>query len=294
MGANQEIGATDVEGAAARISSFLKPEQPGLPTESKSEATEEQSETAETSQDDTATEEPRYKVKVGDEERDVTIEDLRKGYMMEADYRKKTSEVAEKRKSLETKAAQIEEQLAEAKTLLDLDIESLQSPEMQELKEIDPEAYLKQFDKVQKKVDKFNKLKQKREAEQMERQRELNQKEYEALMTAIPEWLDETTRNTEVKEVFSSLSKLGYSEKELQNLADHRVFAMARKAHMFDKIQTQDLESKKVRTPPKTQQPGTANNAQDRQSTESKNLKAKLQKSGNMRDAANLFKSFMK
>lgn len=293
MAANP-MGATDVNGAAARLSSLVETKQPGLSNEEISEPTEEQSETVETPEGDTPAEEPRYKVKIGDEERDVTIEELRKGYMMEADYRKKTSDVAEKRKALEAKAQEIDTQLSEAKELLDLEFDNLNSPEMQQLKEYQPEEYLKAFEKVQKKAEKFQKLKAKREAEQQERQKELAKKEWEALLMAVPEWIDPATREAESKEVFAALSKLGYSDQELANLADHRVFAMARKALKFEKISTQDLESKKVRTPPKTQQPGVSKSFESRQSSEAKSLRNQLKKSGNMRDAAALLRSFVK
>lgn len=294
MEANHASGATDVDGAASRLSSLINSKQSGLPSEEIKEPTEEQSEAVETPEGDTPAEEPRYKVKIGDEERDVTIEELRKGYMMEADYRKKTSDVAERRKALEAKAQEIDSQLSEAKELLDLEFDNLNSPEMQQLKEYQPDEYLKAFEKVQKKAEKFQKLKAKREAEQQERQKELAKKEWEALMMAVPEWLDEGTREAESKEVFQALSKLGFSDNELANLADHRVFALARKALKFEKISTQDLESKKVRTPPKTQQPGTSKSFESRQTTETKSLRAQLKKSGNMRDAAALLRSFVK
>ena len=103
---------------------------------------------------------------------------------------------------------EIDSQLAEAKELLDIEIENLTSPEMQELKEYDPEKYLKEFEKVQKKQDKFNKLKTKREQEQLARQQELSRKEFEALVTAIPDWMDESVRNKEAAEVFSKCGKL--------------------------------------------------------------------------------------
>lgn len=294
------MGATDMEGAASRLSSMLKPERLGLPTEEAKEPVqdapkaEEQEEAVETPEGDTQAEEPRYKVKVGDEEKEVTIDELRKGYMMESDYRRKTSQVSEQRKAIEAKGAEIEQQLTEAKELLDFEIQNLESPEMLELKEYDPQEYLKQYEKVQKKVDKFNKLQAKRQAEQAERMKEVARKEFEALTTAIPEWLDESVRSKEANDVFAKLRDFGYSDDELTRLTDHRMFVLARKAMMLDKINAQDLEAKKLRTPPKTQQPGTPKTAEERQNSDTKALRDKVRKGGNMQDAAKLFRALMK
>lgn len=295
------MGATDVDGAASRLSSMLNPERSGLPTETSKEEVQEAPEKAEldgeaveTPEGDTEAEEPRYKVKVGGEEKEVTLDDLRKGYMMESDYRRKTSDVSKQREALEAKSAEIEQQLAEAKEVLEFEIQNLESPEMQELKEFDPQEYLKQFEKVQRKVDKFNKLKAKRQAEQAERQKEIAAKEYDALVTAIPEWIDESVRNKEANEVFTKLRDLGFSDAELANMSDHRMFVIARKAMMLDRIKSQDIEAKKVKTPPKTQQPGTAKDSDTRQNSETKALRARVKQTGNMQDAAKLLRTLMK
>lgn len=295
------MGATDVDGAAMRLSSMLKPERSGLPTESSKEEVQEapegtdvQDEAAETPEGDTEAAEPLYKVKVGGEEKEVTLDELRKSYMMESDYRRKTSELSEQRKTLEAKSAEIEQQLTEAKEVLDFEIQNLESPEMLELKEIDPDEYWKQYNKVQRKIDKFNKLKTKRETEQAERQKEFARKEFDALVTAIPEWLDESVRSKEANEVFTKLRDFGYSDAELASMSDHRMFVIARKAMMLDRISSQDLEAKKVKTPPKTQQPGVPKTAQERQSSETKALRAKVKQTGNMHDAAKLLRSLMK
>ena len=298
MDANQDTGATDVDGAAMRISSLLGKKQSGLSTEPTKEAAKEQpkpeaiQDKPETSQDDTKEVEARYKVKVQGEEKEVTLEDLRKGYMMESDYRIKTSEVSKQKEALTAKQAEIDSQLADARELLDMEIEALNTPEMQQLKELEDPEYWRQFEKVQKKVDKFNKLKAKREAERGELKKDLARKEYDALITAIPDWMDEGVRNKEVADVFGKMRDIGFSDAELTDLADHRLFVMARKALMFDKIQSQDIKSKEVKTPPKVQQPGNGKASEDRGDV--KTLRSNLKKSGSVKDAAALFKSMIK
>ena len=283
-----------VDGAAKRLSELLQSEQ--KPTDSKPEEQEAQEKTGaekptpETQEDksDKKVEVELYKVKVDGEEREVPLEDLRKGYMMESDYRKKTSDVSARSKALEAKAAEIDTQLSEAQTLLELDLDALESPEMLELKEDDPESYLKEFDKVQKRVASFNKLKEKRLKEQQTKQTEQAKKELEALEQAIPEWLDADVRNVQAAEVFTALEGAGYSKEELQGLSDHRMFVLARKAMLFDQMMSKDLKGKEVVTAPKSQQPGNPSDKDDKQTVDVKKMRQQLKKSGSMKDAARL------
>ncbi|MEM7827799.1 MAG: hypothetical protein QW561_00510 [Candidatus Aenigmatarchaeota archaeon] len=58
--------------------------------------------------------EEKYKVKVGDEEIEVTLDELMKGYLRQSDYTKKTQALAEERKKLENELREIENLRAEA------------------------------------------------------------------------------------------------------------------------------------------------------------------------------------
>jgi hypothetical protein len=54
-------------------------------------------------------EETRYTVKAAGEEKEVTLEELMQGYQLGADYTKKTQEVAEQRKAVEAEAQAVQE-----------------------------------------------------------------------------------------------------------------------------------------------------------------------------------------
>ena len=171
-------GATDIAGAVSRLTTALAPEPEYRPPEVENvpetvqEEPEQIEEGTETPEGDTETPTETYRVKVNGEEREVTMQDLTTGYMMESDYRQKTQSVAESRRALEAKAAQIDAQLAEAQNLVDLDLSALQSPEMQELKEYDREAYYEKFESVQKRAADLTAFKAKRQVEHDMRQQE--------------------------------------------------------------------------------------------------------------------------
>lgn len=298
-----DSGATDIQGAAKRMSALLQSEP--VPTEKQEtevqdEQVEEQEandEVVEATQEtpseevsDTEEEAKTYKVKVSGEEREVTLDELLRGYMMESDYRNKTSEVSQKRKALEEKAAKIDQQLSDAKLIIEDEIADLESPEMLELKEYDREAYYEKYDKIQAKIKKFEALKEKREEVQREKQREKIGKEQEALLMAFPTWADQSVMQKEFTEIAAGMKAFGYTDQEVDQIIDHRMFVMAKKAAAFDKIQKQNLADKKAKPKTKTMQPGIAKDKSDIQNSETKQLRDRLKKSGNMRDAAKLLR----
>lgn len=300
MEANPQ-GAT-YHSAASRLSQLLQSEQ--TPTEEQSGEEQEAQVTQEvpTDEEETQETEPQgdpepevetFKVKVNGEEVEVTLEDMKKGYMMESDYRQKTSKLSEQRERLEAREAELNGRLDDAKVLIDVDMERLNSPEMQELKTDDPEAYLKEYDKLQKRVEKFNQLQAKHQNELNAKKENLLAKERDLLFTAFPEWKhDEQAMQREAAELLGVLKNSGYSQQELETLTDHRMFELAKKAKMLDDIQAKTLKEKeKKATPTKNMRPGATPEKIDAKSEAQKKMRAKLKKSGRWEDALALLKT---
>lgn len=292
-------GATDLNGAAAQLSALINSEQ--VPTEEETaEAQEEQAQEQEakpetdqpeqeTSSDDTEAEEEKYKVKVDGEELEVTLDELQKGYMMEANYRNKTTALNKERDTIEAKAVEVDKQLEDAKALIDADLESLDSQDMQELKESDPDEYIRKYEKVQSKIKKFEALQAKRAEEHQARQEKLIKKEREALFDAFPEWSnDQEKMASESKELMNSLTSLGFTQDELNGLTDHRMFVLAHKAQQLEKIHKANLDAKKVTSKPKTNTPGQPRTQEDRGLDKTKQAWAQLKKTGSRQAAMDL------
>lgn len=295
-----DSGATDVNGAAAQLSALIHSEQ-SLPTEEEqveeheARAQEQEAEpeldaeSQETQAEASDTEENKYKVKVDGEELEVTLEELQKGFMMEANYRNKTTALNKERAAVESKAEEIDKQLEEARSLIDGDIEALDSQEMLELKETDPDEYIRKYDKIQDKIKKFQTLQERRASEQKARQDKLIQKEREALFDAFPEWKnDQQKMASESADLMKAMENLGFTQDELANVTDHRMFVLAHKAQQLEKIQKANLESKKAQPKPKSVKPGQPKTPEDRQMNKTKDAWAKLKKTGKRRDAERL------
>ena len=114
---NPQGSAKTVDDAAAQIFGMLEPEQPEGQAEAQAEeVTEEYEAQAEESEDEPSEEvqeevqEPqRFRVKVDNEELEVDLDELIKGYSRTSDYTKKTQNLAEQRKAVESERTKIEE-----------------------------------------------------------------------------------------------------------------------------------------------------------------------------------------
>ena len=289
-----------VEGAASRIASlFSEPSEPTEPqgqAEPQSAVAETQQE-AETPQGDTKPNR-RVKAKLDDLEVEFDVitegvdpELIPKGLLMERDYRKKTSEVAEQRRALEAKDAEIQEQLKDLEEMLYGEAAELDSPEMQELKELDPSEYLKKRDKFEQKAKKLKGYKDNAQKELEKKQNELIKAEMAKYSEAIPDWMDEGSKSKDLAKMASYLKDVGFSEVELGSIYDHRLIKAFRDAALFQELKNTPVDNKRVKSAPRHQSPGHG----DKEPETSANDKARqrLKKSGKIQDAQAAFKAYL-
>ena len=263
----------------------------------------------ETEYQEEETQEPqRFKVKVDNEEIEVTLEELQQGYSRTKDYTKKTQALAETRKTVEAERARIEE----AKQLRDTYAQRLQVIEqmlnqnpdnenLAELKESDPIGYAI---KVAERSEKEKQL----QAVQAERQRIATQQsqeqqeqlkghlaqEAQKLKEWIPEFRDEAKADLARKEIKAYAKSIGFSDQELANVYDARAVQTLYKAMQYEKLMKgKGVATKKVTEAPKTLKAGAA---QPQGSSEQEAMKKQFQKlkqSGKKQDAAKLFEKFI-
>jgi hypothetical protein len=263
----------------------------------------------ETEYQEEETQEPqRFRVKVDNEEIEVTLEELQQGYSRTKDYTKKTQALAETRKAVEAEKARIEE----AKQLRDTYAQRLQIIEqmlnqnpdnenLSELKESDPIGYAikvaersereKQLQAVQAEKQR---IAQQQQSEQQEQLKNHLAQEAQKLKEWIPEFRDEAKADLARKEIRSYAKSIGFSDQELANVYDARAVQTLYKAMQYEKLMKgKGVASKKVSEAPKTLKAGAA---QPQGSSEQEAMKKQFQKlkqSGNKRDAAKLFEKFI-
>jgi hypothetical protein len=267
------------------------------------EVTDEEQEDDETDDE----EQPRYKVKAAGEEKEVTLDELVKGYQLGADYTKKTTEVAEQRKANDAERAAIEE----AKYARDTYAQRLQAIEqfitaqtpqedLSSLKENDPIGYAVKVAELSEKKDQLNAIRaeqyrigQLQQSEQAQAMQQRVAQEAQKLTAILPEFSDPAKGETVRKEIRNYGKTLGFTDEELSNVYDSRHVVTLHKAMMYDKLQkSKPAITKKVSEAPKMLKAGSGNAKPNNNETIKKQTQ-QLRESGRVRDAAALFENLI-
>ena len=311
---NPQGSAKTVDDAAAQIFGMLEPEQPEGQAEAQAEeVTEEYEAQAEESEDELSEEvqeevqEPqRFRVKVDNEELEVDLDELIKGYSRTSDYTKKTQNLAEQRKAVESERTKIEE----AAKLRDTYAQRLQvieqmltqpTEDLTALKDNDPVGYAIKVAENMEREKQLQAVRAEREsvqarqvAENQERLKSHIAQEAERLRSAIPDFSDEVKGEVIRKEIRDYAKSVGWSDQELSQVYDHRAVLTLYRAMQFEKLQkSKPAVQKRVAEAPKSLAPGVGSPRLDKDGEMVKKLTKQLKQSGRPRDAAALFERFL-
>jgi hypothetical protein len=251
-------------------------------------------------------EQPKYRVKAAGEEREVTLDELIRGYQLEADYTKKTQSLAEERKTVESEKARI----AEANQLRDQYSQRLQMVEqmlsqqpqenLEALKETDPIGYAVKVAEQQQKEKQLQvvqaerfRIAQMQQAEQAEAISKHVATEAEKLAQALPEYADKEKGETVRKELRSFAKSVGWTDQELSSVYDSRAVLTLYKAMQYDKLMSGKAEvNKKVADAPRMLK-GSASTQRSPDQEQVRKQKQQLKSSGRVADAAKVFERFI-
>lgn len=244
----------------------------------------------------------------GDDGKDVTqklpVSELKKGYMRQADYQRKTAEVARQREEVgknirqgveseRTQYAQTLQQLQQV--VIDSVAPELKNVDWNHLAQNDTYEYVRlrnradQVSQVLSQVQaKQKEVTQKAQAEQQAAMREQAIKSRETLEADIPGFNDQLYQT-----LLESAKSVGYRPEEAATWVDARAIKLLHKAHLYDQMKAQKTPppaEKKVAIPPKTMKPGAAqsNSPQGQQVV---SAMKRLQGSGKIEDAAAVIRS---
>jgi hypothetical protein len=278
------------------------------------EASEETVETEEQEQELSAEEEQPdiYTVRVNGEDVEVTFDELTKGYSREADYRRKTQEVAEQRKTVERqiqeaqaqfqKTQQMEQQYAELlpKLAQQLQADNQPEPDWDAAFAADPieATKLERQYRVQKE-DRAKKL----QAIQSEQQRLMQESQQgqqaryqqhlaeqaQLLPDLIPAWKDEAVKATEVEAMRKWAVESGrVSPDQINQISDAGHVALLHDAWKFSLGQAKVQEKRKAATSKKGKavRPGSKANTPNAQSAAVKNAAGTFKQTPTVRNAS--------
>ena len=252
-------------------------------------------------------EEQTFTVKAAGEEKQVTLDELKKSYQLGSDYTKKTQEIAEQRKVIETEAKAI----IEARQVRDEYSQKLQAvqqflvgsndsrEDLAAMKENDPIGYAVKVAEMTEKKEQLQlvqaeqqRIAQQQQADRSAQMQQIVEQESQKLAQSLPEFSDKVKGEQIRNDIRSYGKSVGFTDEELSQVYDSRQVLTIHKAMMYDKlVKSKPGMKKKVSNAPKMVKSG----AKVKQSVTDRTKKQmqRLQQTGSARDAAALFENLL-
>lgn len=224
--------------------------------------------------------------------------ELKTAFMLQADYTKKTMELAEQRKVIESGKANPQEltaaqqKLAHYENLLGQAVLQDEKINWQELLQKDPIGYLAKKEEAEARRREFNQVRETQQRESQQRLGQTLEQEAQQLIAKQPDWKDVAVFNADKEKIFSSLEKIGYTRQEFDSVIDHRALIIADKARRYDELMNANAATvKKIeKLPPRVERPGVPDASEGQASAAAMQ---RLSKSGSIDDAAAAIRSVM-
>ena len=318
QGAAKSIeGLMDTKGVITKSQKEAAPVEPKEEVEAKAETeTEVQQETVaqpeqeapveeEASEDENAIEEQEtdlHQVIVNGEKIDVDLEELKAGYQKDADYRRKTEELAIEKREVRAEEDRLKNQcstkLEDLNSLvvtLNAEINNdMNSKELDALWEEDPTEAAKVDRRIQKRKNTIQQAQQKLREHQQAQFQEILREEQKKLHLKHPEIADPIKGATVKSNIMNYLSSKGFSNEDVARIYDSRYFDVIMDGMNFNKSKSvkPGLVSKKVK-PTKFVKSGTKSTKEELNSKTRLNQIKALKKSGNPKDATELLMRYL-
>ena len=317
QGAAKHIeGLMDTKGVINKSQEEAKPVEPKEP-EAKAEDNQEVQQQPEAqpeqeapveeeaSQDENAIEEQTtdlHQVIVNGEKIDVDLEELKAGYQKDADYRRKTEEIAIEKRELKSEEDRLKKQystkmedLNSLVVTLNAEINNdMNSKELDKLWEEDPTEAAKIDRRIQKRKNTIQEAQQKLREHQQTQFQEILREEQRKLHLRHPEIADPLKGATVKSNIVSYLSSKGFSNEDVSRIYDSRMFDVIVDGMNFRKAKEvkPNLVSKKVK-PTKFVKSGVKSTKEELNSKSRLNQLKTLKKSGSTKDATELLMRYL-
>jgi len=290
----------------------VEPSETEIPFEA-SEETEEEGEELEAEEEfeDEVTEDEEAEFLFEVDGQELSADELRKGYLRQSDYTKKTQSLSEQRKEMENLTQQYGSQLQQIQAERQQYIQHLQALsenqdttkfniDWERLRLEDPLEYVTKRQEVQEAKEKAEEFKTRAKqanartaAEEEQKWAKVVEDEKIKLLAALPEWGEPDSQRQLATELRSYAQTQGYQELEIDSLADHRSFLMLRKAMLYDQMQNANPKAKKLKGKPKVIRAGKGASRTREQRDALKTKRNQLKNTGHVRDAAKVFEDFI-
>lgn len=217
----------------------------------------------------------------------LSVDEIKLGYMRQADYTKKTQAVAEQRKAAEEQTANYESTLNALLTASGADLSRFDNVNWEQAAVENPDQYkqAKAMYEQTKQTHDFIRAQakehqQRAEAQQQAAMKESAKESLTVLKSTIPNWNNDLYYS--IGEY--ATGSLGVTTEEFNEVHDHRMITALYKAMQFDKAKTET--QKKVKATPKKTLSGKKAEPKDLGKKDNyRKARERLKKSGSMEDA---------
>ena len=263
---------------------------------------EEQSELSESEDIQENSEEPIYTVTIDGTNFEVTQDELIQGYQRNADYTRKTQELAAEKqqtsdfverskKDVETKIAKLDQLNQAAQVQLQQEYAQV---DFEKLYDEDPVEAARMEHKMRKKNEQLQQVQQQTQQLQMEEFNKYLEAQQKQLNIKVPE-INHPERGPQFKtQMRDYLSNMGFDSKEIDSVYDHRYVMLVKDAMSYRNLQAAKPQiKKKAINAPKIVKGGVSK-SKGQQAAEAKRQQlSRLKKSGKVADAAKIFRSLV-
>ena len=254
------------------------------------------------SEDENAIEEQEtdlHQVIVNGEKIDVDLEELKAGYQKDADYRRKTEEIAIEKRELKSEEDRLKNQystkmddLNSLVVTLNAEINNdMNSKELDALWDEDPTEAARVDRKINKRKQSIQQAQQKLREHQEAQFQEILKNEQKKLHLKHPVLADPIKGNSVKSNIMGYLNSKGFSNDDVARIYDSRYFDVIMDG-MKAKATKPNLVSKKVK-PSKFVKSGVKSTKEDMDSQSRLNKIKTLKKSGSTKDATELLMRYL-
>ena len=277
----------------------LLTEETESPDETESYEAEETSESSDIQEN---SEEPYYSVTVDGTDLSVNLEELIQGYQRNADYTRKTQELAQERNQssefVERSKKDVEAKLQKLDQLNNAAQAQLQQEyaevDFEKLYDEDPVEAARLEHKMRRKHEQLAQVQQQTQELQSQEFNKYLGEQQKLLTQKIPEFTDEQKGPRFKQQMRDYLGNIGFNDTEINSVYDHRYVMLVKDAMSYRNLQKAKPQiKKKVANAPKVVKGGVAKSKGQADAEAKRQQLSKLRKTGQVRDAAKFFRNLV-
>jgi hypothetical protein len=277
-------------------------DEPETDEEDSDEEPETETEESEEVEDEDDEQEVTYTTPDGEE---VTLDELKRGYLRQSDYTKKTQEIAQSRQqaqqafqALEQHNAVVAEHLTLALNIVEPQLAELAQTDWDTLAHTDAYEYAERralYDQAQIRYQRIQQAAQQTVADEQKRTSYVRaqqlQDEQQKLTMALPDLGDPKVGPKLARSIKEYALSMGLNDKEASSITDHRLIVMLNKARLYDELNQSSLSAAKKKlgkSPKKVARAGQPSSKADQNSTKTAQLRNRVKSSGSVDDLVEL------